>query len=79
VRFSSAPIFFFDRIIIYLDLPYQPPFDFDIPDYKEVGKALSKLAHSYHYDDSPPVEIIIDEEAGNLTTWDMLVLPELGQ
>lgn len=73
----SDPLFY--RITICLDLPYQPPFDFDIPNYKEVGTALSKLAHSYPYDDSPPVEITMDEEMGKLTTWDMLALPELGQ
>jgi hypothetical protein len=60
-------------------LPYQPPFDFELPDYKEVGKSLFKLAHSYPYDESPPVDITVDEEAVGVTTWNMLALPELGQ
>ncbi|KAF8233368.1 hypothetical protein L208DRAFT_1395830 [Tricholoma matsutake] len=62
-----------------LDLPYQPPFDFELPTYKDVGKSLLKLAHSYPYDedDSPAVEITIDEEAVEVTTWKMFALPEL--
>ncbi|KIL66472.1 hypothetical protein M378DRAFT_177832 [Amanita muscaria Koide BX008] len=35
-----------------LDLPYQPPFEFDLPDYKHVGKTLFDLAHSWPVDDS---------------------------
>ena len=62
-----------------LDLPYDPPFDFEIPNYKEVGKTLFKLAHSYPYDDSPATEITMDEEAVKVTTWNLLELPEIGR
>jgi hypothetical protein len=35
------------------DLPYQPPFDFELPDYKEVGRKIQDLAFSMHFDDAP--------------------------
>ena len=37
----------------FTDLPYQPPFDFELPNYREVGKALHELAFSVPVDDSP--------------------------
>lgn len=37
-----------------LEVPYCPPIDFELPDYKQVGKTWWQLAHSYHYDDAPP-------------------------
>ncbi|KAF8344579.1 hypothetical protein F5887DRAFT_1134591 [Amanita rubescens] len=36
-----------------LDLPYQPPFDFELPNYTEVGKSLWNLVHSCPVDDTP--------------------------
>ncbi|RDB15593.1 hypothetical protein Hypma_004049 [Hypsizygus marmoreus] len=60
-----------------LDLPYQPPFDFDLPDYREVGKMLRQLAQSYPYDDTPPTEIFVQESEVTTEAWNMLVLPEL--
>ncbi|KAJ3501804.1 hypothetical protein NLJ89_g9176 [Agrocybe chaxingu] len=61
-----------------LDLPYEPPFDFELPDYKEVGKALRQLAFSVPYDDIPsfpePEFPVSELEA---QTWDMLPLPAL--
>ncbi|KAJ7765098.1 hypothetical protein DFH07DRAFT_916677 [Mycena maculata] len=40
-----------------LDTPYTPSFDFVLPDYKEVGAGLRRLAHSYPYNDTPPLEL----------------------
>jgi hypothetical protein len=34
-------------------LPYQPPFDFELPNYEKVGKSLWNLAHSCPADDTP--------------------------
>lgn len=36
----------------YSEQPYHPPFDFAIPDYKELGLNLRSLAQSYNFDDS---------------------------
>lgn len=60
-----------------LDLPYQPPFDFDLPNYKEVGKDLAKLAFSFPIDDTPPAEIEINQEDIEPVSWDLLSLPDL--
>ncbi|KAG5643321.1 hypothetical protein DXG03_001205 [Asterophora parasitica] len=60
-----------------LDLAYQPPLNFELPDYKEVGKALFKHAYSYHYDDTPVVEIEIKEDDIQKPGWDTLPLNEL--
>ena len=74
-------------VILYLvtyftkiDLPYQPPFDFELPDYKVLGKNLRNLAHSCPYDDtpSPPeLDIVVSDIA--ISTWDMIKLPPLSQ
>ncbi|CAA7260777.1 unnamed protein product [Cyclocybe aegerita] len=61
-----------------LDLPYQPPFDFELPDYKEVGKALRQLAFSVPCDDIPAFpepEIPVSEL--EIQTWDLIPLPAL--
>jgi hypothetical protein len=61
-----------------IDLPYQLPLDFELPDYKVLGKKLRNLAHSCPYDDSPsPPEpdTVISDIA--ITNWDMLKLPPL--
>ncbi|KDR67807.1 hypothetical protein GALMADRAFT_146820 [Galerina marginata CBS 339.88] len=61
-----------------LDLPYQPPFNFALPDYKEVGKSLFKLAHSIPYDDiSPPLEPEIPYSQLEEQKWDMISLPDI--
>ncbi|KAH9484775.1 hypothetical protein JR316_0001677 [Psilocybe cubensis] len=58
-----------------LDIPFQPSYDFDLPDYKQLGKTLFQLAHSVPYEDvSPPDEPIIQLESAN---WNMIHLPEL--
>ncbi|KAJ7612141.1 hypothetical protein FB45DRAFT_803433 [Roridomyces roridus] len=54
-----------------LDVPYSPPFDFPLPDYKAVGANLLNLAHSYPYDDAAPVHIDPAPEAG------LFPMPEL--
>ena len=80
MRYSShLYVRIISELITVLDLPYQPPFDSELPNYKNVGKTLFKLAHSYPYDDSPAAEIAMDEEAVKVTTWDLLALPEPGQ
>ncbi|KAF5386070.1 hypothetical protein D9615_002689 [Tricholomella constricta] len=60
-----------------LDLAYQPPFDFELPDYKNVGKTLMNHAYSYPYDDSPVIEIEVKEDDVQLSTWDTLPLKEI--
>ncbi|TRM70327.1 hypothetical protein BD626DRAFT_580435 [Schizophyllum amplum] len=60
--------FDFDEEIEYmppntLDLPYVPPFDFEMPDYKKVGAAVTEIMHSYAYEDTaPPPDPTIDEK-----------------
>ena len=64
----------------YIDLPYQVPLDFELPDYKVLGKKLWHLAHSCPYDDSPSLpelDIVVSDIAA--PTWDMLELPPLSQ
>jgi len=61
-----------------LDLPYEPPLDFELPDYKVLGKNLRNLAYSCPYDDSPSPpepEIVVSDIA--ISTWDMFKLPPL--
>lgn len=54
--------------------PYDPPFDFALPDYTSLGRALLKMVHSFPDDDGgapaelePPVDI----------AWEPIPLPEL--
>jgi len=61
-----------------LNLPYDPPVDFELPDYKVLGKNLRHLAYSCPYDDSPSppqLDIVISDIA--VSSWDMLKLPPL--
>ncbi|KAF8655606.1 hypothetical protein AX16_002988 [Volvariella volvacea WC 439] len=55
-----------------LEVPYQPPFDFKMPDYKKVGSMLYEMAHSYYYDDTPlpPIEFSLEKE--DTISWDDL-------
>jgi hypothetical protein len=66
-------------LTFHSDLPHQPPFDFELPNYYEVGKTLFKLAHEYPYDDSPAAEISIEKNVVETVSWNMLAMPELGQ
>ena len=34
----------------------QPPFDFEMPDYKVLGAKLREMAHSYKYEDDPVLD-----------------------
>ncbi|KAL5485434.1 hypothetical protein ACEPAI_8076 [Sanghuangporus weigelae] len=43
-----------------IEPPYEPPFE--LPDYREVGQTLLKLAHSYPVDDSPYVYQVDSED-----------------
>ena len=72
--------FFFFGYLFFTttDLPYQPPLDFELPDYKVLGKNLRNLAYSCPYDDSPPPpepDIVVSDIS--ISTWDMLKLPPL--
>ncbi|PPQ71349.1 hypothetical protein CVT26_011986 [Gymnopilus dilepis] len=61
-----------------LDIPYEPPFDFPLPDYKEVGKSLFQLARSLpRYELAPPAELDIPPTQLEVQTWDLMPLPEL--
>ncbi|KAG6840529.1 hypothetical protein C0991_006167 [Blastosporella zonata] len=61
-----------------LHLAFQPTWDFELPNYKEVGKALFNFAHTCLHDDTPIAEIEIDEKDVQLPGWDMLTVQELG-
>lgn len=66
-------LLFRDRVA---DIPFQPSYDFDLPDYKQLGKALFQLAHSGPYEEvAPPPEPTIDLEKAN---WNMIPLPDIG-
>ncbi|PBK66101.1 hypothetical protein ARMSODRAFT_369297 [Armillaria solidipes] len=60
------------------DTPYVPPFDFDFPDYKSVGKTLLEITRAPPYEDEPPpLPEVKDDELG-MTAWDRLLpLPDL--
>ena len=38
------------------EAPYQPPFDFEMPNYKVLGAKLREMAHSYKYEDDPVLD-----------------------
>lgn len=66
--------------ILSLDMPYQPPFDFELPDYKVVGKTLVELSYSqpYYDEDTPPEDLEIDIDGMGMTSWNMLHVPNVG-
>ncbi|KAL1719219.1 hypothetical protein EV715DRAFT_199457 [Schizophyllum commune] len=56
---AEEELFDFDEEVEYmppntLDLPYVPPFDFEMPDYKKVGAAVTEIMHCYAYVDVVP-------------------------
>ena len=62
-----------------LDPPYEPPFE--LPDYKELGRAILQLAGSRPFDDVPQYkeEFELDEaEMAKFFAFERLPLPELG-
>ncbi|KAJ2919917.1 hypothetical protein MD484_g510, partial [Candolleomyces efflorescens] len=60
-----------------LDLPYQPPFDFDLPDYKALGENFRKYAFSgLPYDLEPP-ELVLPEVHIPDDAWNFLTLREI--
>lgn len=65
-------------LIFFPDLPYEPPFDFELPDYTEVGTTLFKLAHLPPYDDRLVPDMDFPVEQIEMVPWDTLELPELG-
>lgn len=44
------------NVCVGTEIPYQPPFDFKMPDYKELGAKLREMAHSYKYEDDPVLD-----------------------
>jgi len=54
-EFSSPGISYLHIDIDSLtETAYTPPFDFELPDYKQLGKTLLELAHSYPLETSTP-------------------------
>ncbi|KAK0475801.1 hypothetical protein IW261DRAFT_458709 [Armillaria novae-zelandiae] len=61
-----------------LDSPYVPPFDFDFPDYKSVGKTLLEITRAPPYEDEPPPFPEVKDDELGMIAWDRLLpLPEL--
>ncbi|KAG7098222.1 hypothetical protein E1B28_000189 [Marasmius oreades] len=61
-----------------LDLHYQPPLDFELPDYKEVGKVLMDISRKLVLDEQqPPPEIVPKAEDITPVPWNMIPLLEL--
>ncbi|KAL1675955.1 hypothetical protein EV122DRAFT_292312 [Schizophyllum commune] len=57
---EEEELFDYDEEVEYmppntLDLPYVPPFDFEMPDYKKVGAAVTEIMHCYAYVDVVPI------------------------
>lgn len=44
------------NVCIDIEVPYNPPFDFKMPDYKVLGAKLREMAHSYKYEDDPVLD-----------------------
>ncbi|KAJ2929709.1 hypothetical protein H1R20_g7400, partial [Candolleomyces eurysporus] len=60
-----------------LDIAYQPPFDFDLPDYKALGENFRKYAFSgIPYDVEPP-ELVLPEVELPDDAWNLLTLREI--
>ncbi|KAF9258874.1 hypothetical protein L218DRAFT_964170 [Marasmius fiardii PR-910] len=61
-----------------LDLPYQPPLDFELPNYKEVGKVLMSISRNVVFDEpQSPLEFVPNAEDIAQIPWNMIPLPEL--
>ncbi|KAL0057878.1 hypothetical protein AAF712_002950 [Marasmius tenuissimus] len=61
-----------------LDLPYQPPFDLQLPNYREVGQTLMGLSRNLALEEPQPLaEISLRTEDIRQVSWDMIPLPEL--
>lgn len=62
-------------------MPYEPPFE--LPDYKEVGRTLLALTHSYPIDDIPThvtsMEFMTAEPDDDFFALGDLSLPHLGK
>ncbi|PPQ80204.1 hypothetical protein CVT25_003557 [Psilocybe cyanescens] len=62
-----------------LDIPFQPHYDFELPDYKQVGKTLFQLAHSNLFEEvAPPPQPNISPSDLEKLNWDMIPLPDIG-
>jgi hypothetical protein len=69
---------YFLKLTFFLDLPYSPPYDFELPNFSELGKTLRNLAFTKPYPADPPPEVEFDVK-DLPTSWDFLNLPELGE
>lgn len=63
------------------ELPFEPPFE--LPNYKEVGKTLLALTHSYPIEDVPPHATLMEFTTlgsdDKFFAPDVLSLPHLGE
>jgi hypothetical protein len=78
----GSPINFLTSVVLIhsTDLPYQPPFDFELPDYTEVGKKIRDLAFSFPFDDAPgPPEPEFPITELEPAVWETFSLPPLGK
>ncbi|EAU90952.1 hypothetical protein CC1G_02339 [Coprinopsis cinerea okayama7 len=60
-----------------LDLPYQPPFDFDLPDYKSLAQDFRKVVFSIPFDDREVQLPDIDSTQPISESWSLMALKEL--
>ncbi|KAK0199738.1 hypothetical protein DFS33DRAFT_1364644 [Desarmillaria ectypa] len=61
-----------------LDMPYVPPFNFEFPDYKSVGKTLLEITRAPLYEAEPPPLPEVKDDELDVIAWDRsLPLPEL--
>ncbi len=60
-------------------MPYVPPFDFDFPDYKSVGKTLLEITRAPPYENEPPPMPEVKDDELSTIAWDRLLpLPDIG-
>ncbi|KAL0576525.1 hypothetical protein V5O48_005445 [Marasmius crinis-equi] len=60
-----------------LDVPYQPPIDFELPDYKEVGQVLMGLSRNMVLEEpQPPPDITLKDGDIGQNSWPVLWLAE---
>ena len=60
------------------DLPYQPPVDFDLPDYKALGQAFRRQVFSAPIDDTEPPQLVMPVAEALPESLIRLTLREIG-
>ncbi|KAL0956969.1 hypothetical protein HGRIS_003071 [Hohenbuehelia grisea] len=62
-----------------LELPYTPPFDFELPNYKELGASFLQVTRSYPVDETPLSPLDLNEGyTFERPAWESIPLPKLG-